>query len=186
MSILKGLFPGDNPKEAVAFSNQVMEDALAEADLDERTRSIVENMQKGLTLGAAMGLSPEHIEAILTRGKQFVEAERFEAARDVLLRVVQLDPLEARAPYLMGVTYQMEGDLAKAAHFYMHFLALDATNSNGYMRLGECLMAAGETQNARDALRSARVFALEGKGQPENAAQAERLLALLDQTAPTT
>lgn len=184
MSILQGLFPDQgDPRDMLAASNEMTAEVLANADLDERTRSIVEHMSQGLPLADVLGLKPEHIEALLTQALQYIQADRFQMARDVLLRVIQLSPLESRSYYLLGTSFQIEGDLRRAAHFYMQFLALDATNPDGYLRLGECLMAAGERDNARDALSAARAFARDGKGRPEAQAQAERLLASLDPAA---
>ncbi|KQT54066.1 hypothetical protein ASG43_00015 [Aureimonas sp. Leaf454] len=57
-------------------------------------------------------------------------------------------------------------------------LAQDATNPLGYLRLGECLIAAREYDQAYGALHAARIFAAEGKGQPGTLAEVERLMAL--------
>ncbi|WP_062012792.1 tetratricopeptide repeat protein [Aureimonas sp. AU4] len=184
MSILDGLFPGqDDPKDFVARASNMVADLMDGVEMDERTKGIADLMGQGLTLRNALGLSTEHMTALLTQGSQLLAAGRHQPARDLALQVMHLDPLEARAPYLMGVSFQTEGDIAKAAHFYLQFLALDATNPDGYLRLGECCMAAGEVDNARDALGAARAFARQGKGRAEAADQAERLLATLDAAA---
>ncbi|MNL48429.1 hypothetical protein D3C87_1712880 [compost metagenome] len=78
----------------------------------------------------------------------------------------------------------MDADLERAAYFYLNFLALDATNPEGYLRLGECLMSAGELEEARASIQTALEFAREGKGRPGNAAQAENLLAIMGAAEP--
>jgi Flp pilus assembly protein TadD len=186
MSILDGMYPGrEDPKAFVARTSNMVAEILDGAETDERTSHILDLMGQGLTLRNALGLTTEHMTALLTQASNLLAAGQMQGARDIALQVIQLDPLEARAPYVMGVSYQAEGDMARAAHFYTQFLALDATNPDGYLRLGECCMVAGETQNARDALGAARAFARKGKGRPEAAEQAERLLAVLDGESPT-
>ena len=59
-----------------------------------------------------------------------------------------LDPLDSRVLYVLGSTYQAENNLPAAARFYLQFLAFDATNADGYLRLGECFLAAKEFEEA--------------------------------------
>ncbi|MBB3950332.1 tetratricopeptide repeat protein [Aureimonas jatrophae] len=185
MSILRGYFPESGEAQNVLeAANASLAEALAGGDLDERTASVVEHLKAGLTPRNILGLTEAHLDALVMQASQFMAYGQLEKARDILLQAHQLDPLYAKALFAIGTTYQMEGDLRRAAHFFMHFLALDATNGDGYLRLGECLMAAGELPEARDALGAAKAFALEGKGRPETVAQADRLLAVLDAPPP--
>ena len=73
---------------------------------------------------------------------------------------------------------QTRGELNKAAQMYLQFLGLDATNPMGYLRLGECLLAAKEFSEAQAAFLTAKEFAEEGKGQPGNLEEALKLLAI--------
>lgn len=181
MTILNGFFPKEGDmREIVEGSNELTSALFESVPLTERQESIVEYLRQGLTLGNILGITPKDMNALIAQALRFIEAGRRDKARDVLLRCHQLDPLEARAVYVIGTTYQMDGDLERAAHFYMHFLALDATNPDGYLRLAECLMAAGEIDNARDAVGAAAGFARQGKGRPEALAHAERLQAAID------
>lgn len=180
MSILKGYFPEKGEAEDILRRADAEVAALLPDTLDERTASVVEHLKAGLSPAAILGLTQDHLDAMTLQAMQFLEHGQTQKARDMLLQVHQLDPLYAKALFVIGVSYQMDADLPRAAHFFMHFLALDATNGDGYLRLGECLMAAGETAEARDALGAAKAFALEGKGRPETVAQAERLLSLID------
>ncbi|WP_294641433.1 tetratricopeptide repeat protein [uncultured Aureimonas sp.] len=180
MTLLNGFFPSATEQPNVlAISGDMTDAAFDEMAKNDRLAPVIEGLRKGLTLADLLDLTPAHIEALMTQAVHLVQAGQFAPARDLLLRAMQLSPLEARSSFVMGMTYQLEGDLPRAAHFYMQFIALDATNPDGYLRLGECLLAAGERDNARDALNAARAFALDGKGRAGALAQAERLLASL-------
>lgn len=181
MSILNGLYPAQTDMQDIAaISDIYVRDMVAEMPESERIDDILRLTREGLTLADIAGLTKEQLDALLAQGMRFVELGQTQAARDVLQRLNQLDPTDKRAYYVIGTTYQLDGDLARAAHFYMQYIAFDATDPDGYLRLGECLLAAGETENARSALLSAQVFAGEGKGRAGAGERAGLLLAGLD------
>lgn len=177
MSILDSMFGDRKAMEgAIEFAQRMVADALP--NLDERTRQIIEATSDGSSLGAVLGVTKEQKQALLDTGCRLIQVGDLAKASDVLLRLAQLDPLEERAHYALGVICQMRGQLPQAAQLYIQFLALDATNPMGYLRLGECLLAAKEFSEARAAFQTARDLAAAGKGQPGDKDEAERMLSL--------
>jgi tetratricopeptide (TPR) repeat protein len=175
MSILDGPFKDQAALEgAVEFAQRVIQNTLP--NLDEDTRSIIEATKDGRSLGDVLGITKEQKAALLDFGCRLIQVGQLDKATDVLLRLNQLDPLEERAMYALGVICQTRGELNKAAQMYLQFLALDATNPIGYLRLGECLIAAKEFDEAYAAIITAHDFAQEGKGQPGNLKEALKLL----------
>jgi tetratricopeptide (TPR) repeat protein len=177
MSILDGPFTDKETMQgAIAFAQTMTREMLP--DLDEDTRRIIELTADGSSLGDALGITKEQKAALLDMGCRLIQVQQLEKATDVLMRLNQLDPLEERAMYALGVVCQMRGEWHKAAQMYLQFLALDATNPIGYLRLGECLLAAKEFAEAHAAFSTAKEFAEEGKGQPGNAEEARRMLEI--------
>ncbi|KAB0676859.1 tetratricopeptide repeat protein [Aureimonas leprariae] len=180
MSILNSRFTDrETLQDAHAFAAQLVDGAFEHAELDERQKSIVELMGEGLSLADIFGITKDELDALVNQACLFIQAGDTAKARDVLTKLAQLEPTDERGSYLLGTTFQMEGDLERAVFFYTRFLALDATNPEGYLRLGECLMTAGERNEATAAFRTALDFAREGKGRPGNAEHAEQMLGLL-------
>lgn len=163
-------------QESAGFAEQMIGRMLPA--LDENVREILEASRGGLAPGDVVGVTRDQKEALLDLGCRLTQLERLDDAAAVLLRLVQFDPLEERALYALGVVCQLRGEPEKAVRLYLQFLALDATNPLGYLRLGECLLAAGDHPQAHDAFLSARAVA---EGDPAHAgalAQARSRLAL--------
>ncbi|MDO1583215.1 tetratricopeptide repeat protein [Rhizobium oryzicola] len=177
MSILNSKYTNAGMMQgATEIAADFLKDILGQMELDHREQSILDLMQQGLSLGDILGIKKEHRDALINLAASLIQAGELDKARDVLVQTVQFDNLEDRALYLLGVVFQLKSDLERAAFFYLQFLALDATNPEGYLRLGECLMSAGELSEAREAIGAALSFAREGKGRPGNVEQAENLL----------
>lgn len=177
MSILDGPFADQQAlQDAIGFADDMVKRALP--NLDEKSRKLIELTRDGLALGDVLGITREQKAALLDLGCRLLQLGETDKAFDVLLRLNQLDPLEERAIYALGVACQTRGDVQKAAQMYLQFLALDATNPMGYLRLGECLLAAREYREAFAAFETASEFARQGKGQPGNLQEALRMLAV--------
>lgn len=177
MSILEGPFSNKQAMtDAAVFANDMISNALP--DLDERSRELIEATKDGTTLGTVLGITKEQKAALLDLGCRLLQVGQTDKAVDVLMRLNQYDPYEERAYYALGVACQTRGELSKAAQMYLQFLGLDATNPMGYLRLGECLLAAKEFSEAQAAFLTAKEFAEEGKGQPGNLEEALKLLAI--------
>ncbi len=177
MSILEGPFSSKQSlTDAAVFANDMIANMLP--SLDETSRNLIEATKDGSTLGDVLGITKEQKAALLDLGCRLLQVGDTDKAVDVLMRLIQLDPLQERAFYALGVASQTRGELNKAAQMYLQFIALDATNPMGYLRLGECLLAAKEYSEAQAAFLTAKEFAEEGKGEPGNLQQALKLLAI--------
>lgn len=177
MSILDGPFKDRETMQGAAeFAQRMTQEALPE--LDEQSRHLLEVTSDGTTLATALGITKEQRAALLDMGCRLIQLGQLDKATDVLLRLNQLDPYDERVNYSLGVICQARGELHKAAQMYLQFLALDATNPMGYLRLGECLLAAKEYDEAYSAFDTAKEFAQEGKGQPGNLEEALKMLEI--------
>ncbi|MEJ1160515.1 hypothetical protein [Prosthecomicrobium sp. N25] len=183
MSILDGL--PSSPAEwenAMGIMVPRMAEFLEKADLTPRQRSVIEHMRDGMSLGEILGFKPEHRDALFVQSYRLLEAGEPAKARDVLTVLYQLEPLDARTIFALAGTYQLQGDYATAGKLYVHFLALDATNGAGHLRLGECFLANQEYESAGDCFTNARDFANRSKD-ADTAARAEQLLAVVAEKA---
>ncbi len=163
-------------QDSAGFAERVIGHMLPELDAD--VRALIEASRGGLAPGDIVGVTRDQKEALLDLGCRLAQLERLDDAAVVLLRLVQLDPLEERALYALGVVCQLRGEPEKAVRLHLQFLALDATNPLGYLRLGECLLAAGDHPQAHDAFLAAKAMA---KADPAHAgalAEARARLAL--------
>ncbi|MDO6966451.1 tetratricopeptide repeat protein [Rhizobium alvei] len=135
-------------------------------------------IKAGATPAAALGLESRHIEALYQQGYDLLAVGEIEKARAILTTLLQLDPSEERGIYALAATYQMEGRFDVAAQIYTTFITMDATNPDGYLRLGECLEAIGETENAAGCYEIALGEAERGHGSPESLQQARAKWAI--------
>jgi len=151
--------------------------ALAQAGLDKdpNLRAVLE----GQTIAQVRGLTRADLETIYALGFRFLTGGDTERAEAVFFQLCFIDPLEAKNHYCLGVVRQMKQQWDAAIDDFARFCALDATNPEGYLRIGECLVAKGDRDQARDAFEVALLEARKGHG-PKNAAdQAERALSVL-------
>lgn len=135
-------------------------------------------IKSGATPAAALGLEGRHIEALYQQAYDLLGVGDIAKSRAVLTTLLQLDPGEERGVYALAATYQMEGRFDVAAHLYTTFITMDATNPDGYLRLGECLEAIGETENAVGCYEIALGEAERGNGSPESLQQARAKWAI--------
>jgi len=180
MSILDGMPSSEAElKTAMAIADPAIERFLGELNLTPRQQSVIDLLKEGFSLADIYRISREERDALFLKGGRLIQVGHFQKARDCLTYLYQLEPLDARVIYAIAVTYQAEGDVSRAAKLYVQFLALDATNAEGYLRLGECLMAAGEYDDAADSFKIAKAECERGNGTRSAAALADKMLAEL-------
>jgi tetratricopeptide (TPR) repeat protein len=178
MSILDGLPQSEAEVEkALALAAPVVERIFESMDLSPRQRSILELLKKGHSLADIYDLTQDERDAMFTRGCQLVQAGEFEKGRDWLMFVHQLDPRDARVVYVIALTYQMQGKFTLAAKLYVFFIALDASNPEGFLRLGECLLPTQDYAAAVDCFRFAKERCARRKDNAAAVEHAERMLA---------
>jgi tetratricopeptide (TPR) repeat protein len=146
-------------------------DAVMES-LEIEDTPYIQAVRSGATPAAALGLEQRHIEALYQQGYDLLAVGELAKARAVLTTLLQLDPSEERAVYALAATYQLEGRFDVAAQIYTTFITMDATNPDGFLRLGECLEAIGEIENAAGCYEIALGEAERGHGSPESLQQA--------------
>jgi len=176
MSILDSLPSEAEMRRAIEVMAPRIEQLFAGMDLSPKQRSIVELLKKGYSLADIHGFTQDERDAMFARGCQLVQAGEIDKGRDWLMFVNRLDPRDARVVYVIAVTYQTQGNFSLAAKLYVYFIALDASNPEGYLRLGECLLSAQEYAAAVDCFRFAKDQCARGKGNAAAAEHAERML----------
>lgn len=176
MSVLDGFLPADlKAEELLAAIQKGVGDARAQ--LGPEAAHLLEQMSEGASFADTLGFGCEHKEALFQLGCRFMLASDLDQAADVFLALALLDPLEERAHYGLGVVEQERGNFAGAIPFYLQFLVMDATSPKGYLRLGECLAAADELEEARYAFLMARQLAEQGHGDGTELSDAQGQLA---------
>lgn len=130
----------------------------------------------GRTPASALGLSADHVDALLSQARDLIRAGQPGRARDQLMLALLLDPLEARAIYAAAATLQMEQRHAEAGRLYASFIMLEPLDAAGYLRMGECLLGDGAADEAREFIEGALSLADE----QQDAAAAEQARKLLD------
>lgn len=107
-------------------------------------------LKEGHTPASVMDISREELDGVYEIARRYITTGQIDKAQSMFIMLIRLDAMQPHFNYGLGLTYQMQGDVATAARFYLLFLGLDATNPEGYMRLGECLFAAKEYLEASE------------------------------------
>gem|GEM_PF-1940827 len=177
MSILDGMPENaEQMKAAIDFANPIIEKALADLNLGEKAKDIIDLMKEGVPLKAILNITDNERDALFLQACRSMQFGEREKARQALVMLHLLDPLDARVLYVLGGTYQAENNLKAAAQFYVHFLALDATNADGYMRLGECFLASKEYDMAEDTFKIALSNATKNGASEKTIAYARQMI----------
>lgn len=180
MSILDGL---PTAPDQMASATRTAEDLaaafLAKARLSEKQQDMLDLVRRGIFLGEILDVSQEQKDALLAHGLGMIQLGEIQKGRDTLVQLFMLDPLEARAIYGIAVSYQLENQFDAAGKLFLHFLALDATNPEGHLRLGECFLGNQEPDNARSCFDAAKTLVARGYGTPAAAEHADRMLAVV-------
>jgi cytochrome c-type biogenesis protein CcmH/NrfG len=178
MSILDGLPTSELQfKEAVKLAGPMMDRMLDELKVSTKQQNVIDLMMKGVSLADIYGLTKEQREALFLKGCRMIQVGQTKKARDWLAVMFQLDPLDKRVIYALALTFQIEGNVSKAAKLFIYFLGLDPTNPEGYLRLGECFLVAGEHENAHGSFEFAKILCGRGHGNARVAALADKMTA---------
>jgi tetratricopeptide (TPR) repeat protein len=175
-SILDGLPRSEaEARKALEATAPAIDELFAAMDLSANQRLVLDLLKKGHLLADIYGLTHEEREAMFARGCHLVQAGEIEKGRDWLMFVHQLNPRDARVVYVIAVTYQAQGNFSLAGKLFAYFIALNATNPEGYLRLGECLLSAQEYERAVDCFAFAKDQCASGKGDAAAAAHADKM-----------
>ena len=150
---------------------------LADAGLDKDPKLLA--VLDGQTIAQAKGLTRADLEVLYAYGFGFITNGDTRRAEEVFVQLCMIDPLVGKNHYCLGIIRQMNQQWDAAIDDFARFCAMDATNPEGYLRIGECLVAKGDHTGAGQAFNVALREARKGRG-PKNAVeQAERALANL-------
>jgi tetratricopeptide (TPR) repeat protein len=183
VSILDGMIQSEvDPKALIGILGPMAEklfDAIA-------SRSPYgELIRQGHAPADILGLTKAHRDAIMMLGYRAMQAGNVQKARDLFMLLQFIEPLDNRAAYGLGVTYQAEGKVDVAAKLFVQYLALDATCAKGHLRLGECFLTAQELERAASCFRVAEAEAERGNGDDNTRRRAEKLLAICEERIAT-
>ncbi|MEM9785843.1 MAG: hypothetical protein AAF801_05040 [Pseudomonadota bacterium] len=161
----------DDIKEMMPIMDAVIEDVGLTND------AAMQSLRAGVSPHIALGLSADHLDAIFASGLNYMRSGEVVMAQTVFVKLVTLKEFDHRFWYALGATLQIQGQLAEATRAYLMSLSLRATDVDGYLRLGECLLAAGEFENALGSFETAVALCDDGHGQDDQKNVAERLAA---------
>ena len=180
MSILDGL-PTDEQelREALAVATAILEGTLRRRKPTPRQRQTLDLIDKGLSLSDIYGITQAETDAVMAVGCRQMQVGDHAAAMDTFTGLVRLDPTNASAVYALAASCQAQGVYDVAGKIYIQFLALDATNPQGYLRLGECFLANREHEAARSCFEAAKMLTARGKPDPAVVAHADAMIATL-------
>lgn len=163
-----------NVQEAIKRGLETASVILKDLDMDDNP--IFKEMLDGQTMAQAMGLNRDDLEVIYTLGFNLMVSGKLDQAEDTFITLCMMDMLEAKNHYCLGVTRQLKQNWKMAYDDFVRFLSLDATNPEGYLRAGECMMALGDRDEARDLFELALAEAQAGNGPEHALEQAQKAL----------
>lgn len=183
MSILDGMPKTEAElKKVFDIAGAASAHVIQGMELSERQQSIIDLMKEGMSLADILGISKEHRDALLVQGGRFLQLGEIQKARDTLTVLYQMEPMDERVIYALATSFQLEGNFKAAGQLYVHFLALDATNPDGFLRLGECFLGAKEYEDAKGSFEKGFELATR-KNDSRRADHARKMLAIVAERA---
>lgn len=179
-SILDGLPKSEAALKEIHAGSSAALGALLDAErMPPQIRARLEAMGEGLSHADILGITEAERDALLVQGVRQLQQGDVAGAQNTLTMLYQLEPGDARAVYALAATYQTQEAYRAAGRLYLVFLALDATNPQGYLRLGECFLGNGEADQAQAYLEAAKVQAAGTPEQGQVEAHADSLLSAI-------
>jgi tetratricopeptide (TPR) repeat protein len=176
MSILDGAYKSKEEfLDGLTVASAIFGEFVKQNDLEDD--EFLNLLQEGLSPSEIFDIPKRHLEALYSYAIQFMANGELQKARDLFTALCQWDYMDERYIYGLATTYQVAGEVKQAAQLYLQFLALDATNAEGYLRLGECLLMASELDEALSAFETAQGEAERGNGNQEAFDYAGRMIA---------
>jgi len=181
MSIIDGAVK--KPEDVFAAMKDY--DSLLERTLDRANPTpmqleVIKLIKDGFSLADIFDITQEQRDSLFAQACKMMHVGDIKRARAFLIALLEIEPRDWRVVYVLGGTFQAEGKYAAAAKIYLYFISRDATNPEGYLRLGECFLAAREYENAKAMFAGAHVQAEQGYGGPQTAAYAWRKIEEVD------
>lgn len=179
-SILDGLPKSEAEiREIQESSAALVGQYMASAELTPKSREIFERLGGGESLADIMGITKEQRDALLVQGYRQFQGGDIAGAQNTLTQLYHFEPTDERVIYALAATYQAQEKYAEAGKLYVTFLAFDATNPQGYLRIGECFLANREFDDAKAYFEAAKIQAAGTKEAPAVNAHADSMLSVL-------
>jgi len=178
-SILEGMPTKAQLDQMQWASAAMLQDLLDSPELPAPSRQMIELMGEGLSQADILGITKEERDAVFTKGVWQLQQGDIAGGRNTLSVLYRLEPTDERVIYALATSFQAQEDYVTAGRLYLHFMAFDATNPQGYLRVAECFIGNGEITEARELLEGAKIQAAGTPTQAEVDTYADSLLASL-------
>jgi tetratricopeptide (TPR) repeat protein len=119
------------------------------------------------SLGRALALDPELLEAHLALGKTLARAGRDEEAKPVLLRALEIDPEAAEAHFQLGLLALRSADPEGARTEFTEAIASDGEHLQAWYNLALVAERLGREEEARKAWKRVEDLRASGASEPE-------------------
>lgn len=127
-----------------------------------------------------VNMSDEQIESVYALALQFYDADRYDKAGPLCQLICLLDSRQIRYWRALGAVRQMQGETEASINAYAMALMLEPENPSVLIDMGNCLLAAGDLDRARECYDGALTI---GQGQEDYTPvcdQARQRLQLID------
>lgn len=172
MSILDfGFTSNEDLQQVMKEAAEVAQQVIEEGGLADNNH--LKLLQAGYSLKEVYEMTDSEMDALFQSGYQALLVGDFESAKAMFVKLHQLDQLDARYPFALGSTWQLQGNVSVAAKMYLVALGLNATWAEAYVRLGECLVMAQELDEAAEMFQFALTLIADGHGDEKLKQQAE-------------
>lgn len=178
MSILDGMPQSEAQwKRIVDMAAPFYEYIEKNFEFTPEQRKVWQLTNQGIPLADILGITKEEREAVLAHACKLIKKGQYEEARSLLLQLIKLYPYDGRVVYTTGITLQLEGKAFAAGKVFVQAIGMDATNPEGYLRLGECFLVEREYHNAAASFEGAEDLCERGYGNPKIHQYASKMLA---------
>ncbi len=131
--------------------------------------------------------TPQQLEAVYDTACRLCDEDNFRFASALALHLAAYKPGDPRFTFLAGTCMQRLGMPSSAARFFCFSLVNGGDHPAALFRLGECLLAVGDTENADRAFDVALDVARDVEGAEELQREAQRLMdSIRDRARPST
>jgi hypothetical protein len=128
--------------------------------------------------------TPAQLEAVYDTARRLCNEDNFRFAAALALHLTTYKPGEPRFTFLAGTCMQRLGMPSTAARFFCFALVNGGDHPAALFRLGECLLALGDTVNADRAFDAALDVARDVEGAEELQYASQRLMDAIKADSP--
>jgi tetratricopeptide (TPR) repeat protein len=120
------------------------------ADMPALIQSFQCELEQGKSLAECRDITNEGLESLYTLAAQLCDEAQFEHALPICLNLLIHQPRNPRYQFICASCLQRLGQLQEASVLFDYVLQLDATDAAAAYRLGECLDALGDREQAKN------------------------------------